>query len=56
MTFSIHKYRDFFPGTGNIEDIGVEKGKYYSLNAPMQEGLDDDYLRLLYKPIIEEII
>lgn len=24
MTFSVHKYKDFFPGTGHIDDIGVE--------------------------------
>ncbi|KAK9007863.1 hypothetical protein V6N11_074778 [Hibiscus sabdariffa] len=32
MTVSFHKFGDYFPGTGDIRDIGYSKGKYYSLN------------------------
>jgi histone deacetylase 1/2 len=31
----------FFPGTGDIRDVGVKSGKYYSVNVPLQEGIDD---------------
>jgi histone deacetylase 1/2 len=41
MTVSFHKYGSFFPGTGSINDIGVESGKYYSVNYPFDEGVDD---------------
>jgi histone deacetylase 1/2 len=41
MTVSFHKYGDFFPGTGDIKDIGAKTGKYYSVNVPLQEGIDD---------------
>ena len=34
MTVSFHKYGgEFFPGTGDLRDIGVGRGKYYSLNV-----------------------
>ncbi len=27
MTVSFHKFGDFFPGTGKLDDIGADKGK-----------------------------
>ena len=27
MTVSFHKYGDFFPGTGDLRDVGVKAGK-----------------------------
>jgi histone deacetylase 1/2 len=41
MTFSAHKFGNFFPGTGSKEDIGVDDGKYYSVNYPLNDGVDD---------------
>jgi hypothetical protein len=35
MTVSFHMFGDFFPGTGDLRDIGHEKGKYYALNVPV---------------------
>ncbi|CAM9185366.1 unnamed protein product, partial [Phaeothamnion confervicola] len=35
MTCSFHKYGDFFPGTGDLKDIGAKNGKYYSVNCPL---------------------
>ena len=37
MTVSFHKYGDFFPGTGDIRDVGVKTGKYYSVNVPLEQ-------------------
>lgn len=34
MTVSFHKYGDFFPGTGDLADIGVGRGRYYSVWVP----------------------
>eukprot|EP00771_Trimastix_marina_P000820 gnl/Trimastix_PCT/1853.p1 GENE.gnl/Trimastix_PCT/1853~~gnl/Trimastix_PCT/1853.p1 ORF type:complete len:452 (-),score=152.49 gnl/Trimastix_PCT/1853:397-1752(-) len=46
LTVSFHKYGEFFPGTGNIKDIGGGFGKYYSVNVPLKDGIDDNcYLR-----------
>ena len=42
FTFSLHKYEmGYFPGSGNISDVGKGRGRYYSLNIPLKEGMDD---------------
>lgn len=42
MTVSFHKYGNwFFPGTGDMYEIGAEAGRYYSVNVPLKEGIDD---------------
>nr|CAB3449337.1 unnamed protein product [Digitaria exilis] len=52
MTVSFHKFGDYFPGTGDIRDIGHSKGKYYSLNVPLDDGIDDESYQSLFKPIM----
>jgi len=42
MTVSFHKYGEYFPGTGDLRDIGAGRGKYYSLNFPLRDGIDDE--------------
>ena len=38
MTVSFHKYGNyFFPGTGDMYEMGAEAGRYYSLNVPLKE-------------------
>ncbi|ETW00932.1 hypothetical protein H310_06587 [Aphanomyces invadans] len=56
MTVSFHKYGDFFPGTGDIKDIGAKAGKYYSVNCPLKSGIDDDNYLTIFKPVIEKVI
>lgn len=56
MTVSFHKYGDFFPGTGHINDIGVGQGKHYALNVPLSDGIDDDSFRGLFKSIISKVM
>mmetsp|Transcript_12109 Transcript_12109/g.34046 ORF Transcript_12109/g.34046 Transcript_12109/m.34046 type:complete len:770 (+) Transcript_12109:130-2439(+) len=56
MTVSFHKYGDFFPGTGAIGDIGYSDGKYYSLNVPLQEGMDDESYRNMFEPIMQKVM
>ena len=41
MTVSLHRYGNFFPGTGHMYEIGSETGRYYSVNVPFKEGMDD---------------
>lgn len=56
FTVSLHKFGDFFPGTGALSDIGARKGKYYALNVPLRDGMnDEDYLGL-FKPILTNVI
>ncbi|XP_021106151.1 histone deacetylase 8 isoform X2 [Heterocephalus glaber] len=43
MTVSLHKFSPgFFPGTGDVSDIGLGKGRYYSVNVPIQDGIQDE--------------
>ncbi|KAL7718007.1 Histone deacetylase [Entamoeba marina] len=54
MTISLHKYGDnYFPGTGDVDEIGVDEGKNYSINVPLKDGINDDAYHKLYNPIIE---
>ena len=57
MTFSLHKYGDFFPGTGHIEDTGAKEGTGFSVNAPLQAGIDDDaYHHEVFGPVFDKIM
>lgn len=55
MTASFHKFGDYFPGTGSLDDVGVGPGKYYSVNFPLSEGVDDLTYELGFKPVISEV-
>lgn len=42
MTLSFHKYGDqFFPGTGNMYDVGSGQGRLFSVNVPFAAGITD---------------
>jgi histone deacetylase 1/2 len=57
MTFSLHKYGDFFPGTGHSSDIGAKEGAGYSVNAPLHNGITDDtYFDDLFQPLLSKIM
>jgi histone deacetylase HOS2 len=57
LTVSFHKYAaDFFPGTGNLSETGSELGKYFSLNVPLQDGIDDESYISLFKAVMEPTI
>lgn len=57
MTLSLHKYGDFFPGTGHIQDVGAKDGVGYSVNAPLQQGITDEtYLNELFIPVFDKIM
>lgn len=57
LTVSFHKYAEsFFPGTGHIDEIGNQIGKYFSLNVPLQDGIDNESYVSLFKTIMEPTI
>ncbi|KAI9034437.1 histone deacetylase, partial [Hyaloraphidium curvatum] len=56
MTVSFHKYGDFFPGTGDLSDIGVGRGRYYSVNVPLRDGIDDETYHSIFEPIMQYIM
>uniref|UniRef100_A0A2L2YGI7 Histone deacetylase n=1 Tax=Parasteatoda tepidariorum TaxID=114398 RepID=A0A2L2YGI7_PARTP len=49
LCFSIHKNEiGFYPGTGLLNDIGYGKGKYYTINVPLYDGIQDaQYIELI---------
>lgn len=56
MTCSFHKYGDFFPGTGALEDVGTGAGKWCSVNVPLLNGLDDASFEYTFKPVLSKIL
>ncbi|KAH6639669.1 histone deacetylase 1 [Boeremia exigua] len=56
MTASFHKYGEYFPGTGELRDIGVGAGKNYSVNFPLRDGITDETYKNIFEPTIEAIM
>ena len=57
MTLSFHKYGDsFFPNTGSLDEIGARRGKNFSLNVPLGDGIDDASFAYIFEPIVRESI
>lgn len=56
MTFSLHKYGDFFPGTGHIKDTGAKEGTGFSVNAPLNSGMTDTAYEKIFKPVTTKIM
>ncbi|CAF93492.1 unnamed protein product [Tetraodon nigroviridis] len=56
MTVSFHKYGEYFPGTGDLRDIGAGKGKYYAVNFPLRDGIDDESYEHIFKPVMAKVM
>jgi len=56
MTVSFHKYGEYFPGTGHIDDTGYGNGRNYALNFPLKDGLDDDSFCQIFKDVISKVM
>ncbi|KAL8644094.1 MAG: hypothetical protein Q9226_007939 [Calogaya cf. arnoldii] len=56
MTVSFHKYGEYFPGTGELRDVGVGPGKYYAVNFPLRDGIDDTSYKAIFEPIIKNVM
>ncbi|CAD5113514.1 DgyrCDS2674 [Dimorphilus gyrociliatus] len=56
MTVSFHKYGEYFPGTGDLRDIGAGRGKYYAVNFPLRDGIDDDNYEMIFQPVINKVM
>jgi histone deacetylase 3 len=57
MTVSFHKYGNtFFPGTGDMFEIGTDYGKYYSVNVPLKEGITDADYVYIFKYVMDDVI
>lgn len=56
MTASFHKFGNFFPGTGDIKDMGEGEGKYHTLNVPLKSGMTDECYEHVFVPLMREVI
>ncbi|KAJ5103340.1 hypothetical protein N7532_003869 [Penicillium argentinense] len=56
MTVSFHKYGEYFPGTGELRDIGVGHGKYYAVNFPLRDGINDVSYKSIFEPVIKSVM
>ena len=56
MTASFHKFGDFFPGTGDVRDVGMKKGKNYCVNVPLRDGIGDVEFGNIFRPVISHIM
>lgn len=55
MTLSFHKFGDYFPGTGDWNDSGVNQGVNYAINYPLREGITDNAFISVFKTIVNKI-
>lgn len=56
MTCSFHKYGEYFPGTGELRDIGVGQGKNYAVNFPLRDGITDVTYKSIFEPVIKSVM
>eukprot|EP00995_Heteronema_vittatum_P007258 NODE_239_length_1602_cov_252.748229_g170_i0.p2 GENE.NODE_239_length_1602_cov_252.748229_g170_i0~~NODE_239_length_1602_cov_252.748229_g170_i0.p2 ORF type:complete len:209 (+),score=50.35 NODE_239_length_1602_cov_252.748229_g170_i0:524-1150(+) len=56
MTVSFHKFGDFFPGTGNLMDVGAVDGRHYAVNVPLRDGITDEAYLGLFRPIMTRVL
>ncbi|CAM9990562.1 unnamed protein product [Scytosiphon promiscuus] len=56
MTVSFHKFGEYFPGTGDVKDVGVGQGKNYAINFPLADGINDESYRSIFRPVIEKVM
>ncbi|XP_078268450.1 histone deacetylase 8 isoform X2 [Rhinoraja longicauda] len=54
MTVSFHKYSPgFFPG--DVTDIGMGKGRYYTVNVPLEDGIQDNRYYHVCESVLKEV-
>ncbi|OQR83522.1 histone deacetylase, partial [Thraustotheca clavata] len=57
MTVSFHKYGGiYFPGTGNVKDVGYGDGKNYAVNFPCHDGMDDESFTAVFREVITKVM
>eukprot|EP00842_Homolaphlyctis_polyrhiza_P003140 jgi/Hompol1/3827/HPOL_003367-RA len=56
MTVSFHKYGEYFPGTGDVNDIGHGRGKHYAVNFPLKDGIDDESYKDIFSTVLSSVM
>jgi acetoin utilization deacetylase AcuC-like enzyme len=39
-----------------FKDIGAGRGKYYAVNFPLRDGIDDDAYETIFKPVMTKVM
>eukprot|EP00796_Vickermania_ingenoplastis_P009988 gene9988-6971_t len=56
FTLSLHKFGDsFFPGTGHPWDIGYGKGRFYTMNVGLWDGINDFFYTSIFKQALHTV-
>lgn len=56
-TVSFHEFGNgFFPGSGGLDSIGEGEGKYFKINVPLLQGMDDFTYIELFKNLVGKTI
>jgi acetoin utilization deacetylase AcuC-like enzyme len=57
LYFSTHQY-PYYPGTGSINEVGIQNGIGHTINIPLHPGMGDkDYIKIFFeilKPVIDQ--
>jgi len=56
MTVSFHKFGEYFPGSGNVNDTGYGDGSNYAINFPLKDGMNDESYTSIFEPIINKVM
>ena len=56
LTVSFHKLSlGFYPGSGDLTEIGEGSGEYFSINIPFHDGLDDDTIVAVMNHVLPDL-
>lgn len=55
LFFSTHQF-PYYPGTGNWDEIGAEKGTGYTINVPLSPGKEDKDFLFIFKNILAPVV
>lgn len=57
FTLSLHRFGDsFFPGTGSPFDVGVDRGRWFSMNVPLWEGIADFHYAMIFRHAVSSVV
>lgn len=57
LTVSFHKYgNNYFPGSGDLKDVGIGRGKNYAVNIPLKDGITDEFYETIFQKVITHLI
>ncbi|XP_077445430.1 histone deacetylase 8 isoform X1 [Stigmatopora argus] len=56
MTVSLHKFSPgFFPGTGDVTNVGLCRGRWHAVNVPLEDGIGDDRYYQVFSSILQDV-